>query len=85
MALTEEQWDKMYDLSVANGTHIEWIRKTLTENAVEIDDCKKRVRCVETDQAFIKGRMVRFAGGVAVVCAIAVNGILWFFSHLGGL
>lgn len=84
MALTEEQWDKLYDLSVANSTHIEWIRKTLTENAVDMKDCDDRVRIVENDQAFIRGRMARFAGSIAIICAIAVNGILWVFNRFGG-
>jgi hypothetical protein len=83
MSLTEDQWTKMYDLSVANSTHIEWIRKTLENTTKGIKDCEERLGIVENEQAFIKGHMARFAGGVAAICAIVVNGVLWGFSHFG--
>lgn len=84
MALSEDEWRLLYNLSVANGTDIKWIRKALTENAIEMKDYKERMQIVERDQAFIRGKMARFAGGVAAVCAIAVNGILWVLNHIGG-
>jgi hypothetical protein len=83
MALTDEQWTKMYDLSVANSTHIMWIRETLENTTKDIKDCNKRLGILESEQAFIRGHMVRFAGGVAAICAIVVNGVLWAFSHFG--
>lgn len=83
MVLTPEQWDEMYTLSVANGTHIEWIRKKLIDNDAIMIKRDERLRIVETEQAFMRGKMARFAGGVAAICAISVNAVVWLFGHLG--
>lgn len=84
MPLTEEQWTKLYDASIANATDIEWIRNTLEETTTNVNDCNGRLRNVEIEQGFTRGRLVRFSGSIAIICTIAVNGILWAFARFGG-
>jgi hypothetical protein len=84
MVLTEEQGTKMYDISMANGTHIEWSRKNLTDNDAVMKDRDERLRAVEGNQAFMRGKMTRFVGGVAAVIAIGVNAVLWAVNHFKG-
>ena len=83
MALTDEQWADLYALSVENSTNIAWIRETLINVAKAIERCNTDLQAMEIQQSYLKGKMARISVGIATICAIVVNGILWVFTHYG--
>lgn len=84
MALTEKQWAEMYKTSIQSGRDIVWIREELQANDADMKKCFDCITALKTKQAYMNGRMARIAAGIAAVCAIAVNGILWMFHYFGG-
>jgi SMC interacting uncharacterized protein involved in chromosome segregation len=84
MGLTEEQYMEMYKASIKSSADIFWIREKLQANDADMKKCFERINALKTHQAYMNGRMARMAGGIAAVCAIGVNAILWFFHYFGG-
>ena len=82
--LTEDQWTEMYKATVNSSNDIKWIREELKQNGKDIKSCFSRVNALTNEQAFLKGKMTRITVGIATICAVVVNGVLWAFSHFGG-
>ena len=82
--LTNEQWARMYEMAVNSNNDIKWIRKELKQNGEDIKSCFSRVNALTNEQAFLKGKMTRITVGIATICAVVVNGVLWAFNHFGG-
>ena len=84
MALSDEEWTRMYEMTVKSNTDIGWIRKELVANGKDIKACNLRMNALTNEQAFLKGKMTRITVGIASICAVVVNGVLWAFNHFGG-
>ena len=85
MALTNEEWRKLYTASIENRKDILWIRNGMDRHNLEIEKCREGVKALEIDRGFQRGKIVFLAASVTAVLTIATNAALWMFGYFGGI
>ena len=84
MALSEKQLEKMYNASLECSIKLDIITKELEGSNEKFKDHGKRIRVVENEQSFLKGKLGAFVLFLTLCATIIINGLGWFVTHFWG-
>ena len=84
MALSEQQEEEMYRVTIQTAAIVAQTQERLEKGDKRLEDCTKGLHKLDKEHSLLKGRLGAFILGLTFIVSLFVNGILWALSHFGG-